>query len=352
MRSLLRNMTTILFALSPQVQSLHHHLVHFISRRRLSMHHGARPHLLRAICRRKDGLTVGDGVPPFLAPPSQRAAIFGWREIRNADQRPARSCARLLDLRPHRQADRAIIETSERELRDPLAAFAHLVSRTLVPLSRSEQSAARIRSYRPHAGPLSMPMPQTDTEGVRVGEREAIYAQKEPNVANERRNENLLGFGGFGPVGRNYDRDEISPLLSPQKGRPRLSRARLCDARGGTVSESTSSPRPPVQNARPTNRRSTRESPSSFLDTDCLLNFTTLCPLRLRRRRRRGHLSLCASQPALCESRFHLINFRFLHISSSSAEFARFFIRSRQRHKTATTAAMQDWISLRFFSSM
>ena len=165
-------MTSILFALSPQVQSLHHHLVHFISRRWLSMHHGARPHLLRAICRRKDGLTVGDGVPPFLAPPSQRAAIFGWREIRNADQRPARSCARLLDLGPHRQSDRAIIETSERELRDPLAAFAHLVSRTLAPLSRSEQSAARIRSYRPHAGPLSMPMPQTDTEGVRVGERQ------------------------------------------------------------------------------------------------------------------------------------------------------------------------------------
>ena len=46
--------------------------------------------------------------------------------------------------------------------------------------------------------------------------------------------------------------------------------------------------------------------------------------------------------PALCESRFHLINFRFLHISSRSAaaksEFARFPIRSRQRHKTATTA--------------
>ena len=142
------------------------------------MHHGARPHCLRVICRRKDGLTVGDGVPPFLAPPSQRAAIFGWREIRNADQRPARSCARLLDLRPHRQSDRerararAMTETSERELRDPLAAFAHLVSRTLAPLSRSEQSAARIRSYRPHAGPLSMPMPQTDTEGVRVGERQ------------------------------------------------------------------------------------------------------------------------------------------------------------------------------------
>ena len=158
-------MTTISFALSPQVQSLHPHLL--------------RPHWLHAICRRKDGFTVGDATaflcsPVLLAPPSQRAAIFGWREIRNADQRPARSCAHLLDLGPHRQADRGrarAIETSERELRDPLAALAHLVSRTLTPLSRSERGSARIRSYRPHAGPLSMPMPQTDTEGGREGVR-------------------------------------------------------------------------------------------------------------------------------------------------------------------------------------
>ena len=38
---------------------------------------------------------IRDGVPGFS---SQRAAIFGWREIRNADQRPTRSCAHLLYL--------------------------------------------------------------------------------------------------------------------------------------------------------------------------------------------------------------------------------------------------------------
>ena len=88
-----------------------------------------------------------------------------------------------------------------------------------------------------------MPMPQTDTEGVRVGEREAIYAQKEPNVANERRNENLLGFGGFGPVSRNYDRDEISPLLSLLKRGDPVSRGRGCVTREGELFRNRRRPR-------------------------------------------------------------------------------------------------------------
>ena len=196
-----------------------------------------------------------------------------------------------------------------------------------------------------------------DRHGGSPSGREAIYAQKEPNVANDV-TKTYWGLAASAQSVAIMTETRSLHFSSPQKGRPRLSRARLCDARGGTISESTSSPRPPVQNARPTNRRSTRESPSSFLDTDCLLNFTTLRSVVVGRHRRRGHLSLSLCSAAPCESRFHLINFRFLHISSScsavaaaaaKSDFARFFIRSRQRHKTATTAdAMGDWISLRF----
>ena len=112
------------------------------------------------------------------------------------------------------------------------------------------------------------------------------------------------------------------------------------------------SPRPPVQNAQPANRPPERE-PLFLFRHRLLIEFydSLLGPAPSSSSVGGIYLSVPASQPALCESRFHLINFRFLHISSRSAaaksEFARFPIRSRQRHKTATTA---DDAGLDFFT--
>ena len=121
---------------------------------------------------------------------------------------------------------------------------------------------------------------------------------------------------------------------------------------------------PLVQNAQPTNRRSReRESPSSFLDTDCLLNFTTLRSVavgRGRRRRRRRHLSPSASAVAVRVSaaaavplnQFSIPSYFFLRRGAAVAksEFARFFIRSRQRHKTAMNGGeMLDFFTILLF---
>ena len=149
-------------------------------------------------------------------------------------------------------------------------------------------------SYRPHAAPLSMPMPQTERRTLAEWEsergREAIYAQKEPNVANDV----TKTYRGLAALCSNYDRDEISPQKEPPTrlwGRLRDDREKRCGMDCA----------PRVLQFKMPSQPTARKSPSSFLDTDCLLNFTTLCPLRLRlrlRRRPRGHLSLCASQPA------------------------------------------------------
>ena len=113
--------------------------------------------------------------------------------------------------------------------------------------------------------------------------REAIYAQKEPNVANDV----TKTYRGLAALCSNYDRDEISPQKEPPTrlwGRLRDDREKRCGMDCA----------PHVLQFKMPSQPTARKSPSSFLDTDCLLNFTTLCPLRLRRRRR-GHLSLCAS---------------------------------------------------------
>ena len=139
---------SISFALSPQVPSIHRHLVPSTFRLPAAILNAS-----RCLGDLSSTSMVSRNLPPerrcssVPRPPSQRAAIFEWREIRNADQRPTRSCAHL-DLGPHRQACRQsesrqgkTIETSGRELREPLAALAHLASHTLAPLSRSEPGA-------------------------------------------------------------------------------------------------------------------------------------------------------------------------------------------------------------------
>lgn len=131
---------------------------------------------------------------------------------------------------PHR--GRAVADkTSGVKLREPLAAIAHILSRTFAPLPPSVRGAWRIRSLidltlrRCRCRCRRQRRTLAEWESERG--REAIYAQKEPNVANDV----TKTYRGLAALCSNYDRDEISPQKEPPTrlwGRLRDDREKRC----------------------------------------------------------------------------------------------------------------------------
>ena len=104
---------------------------------------------------------------------------------------------------PHRGRATAD-KTSGVKLREPLPAFAHILSRTFAPLPPSVRGAWRIRSLidltlrRCRCRCRRRRQTDRETDPGRVGEREGQRSNlcAEGTKRCQRRNENLSGFGG------------------------------------------------------------------------------------------------------------------------------------------------------------